>query len=500
MNFLTRRPLRRALALCTLALAACDSSANEVVVATAADRKFAVDQAVELVVQRTDMVIDTTVVGLVGDLWIDYTLFAHAFGEDPTLSHLDFSPLTEPQLEQEMILALRDAAVQADTAIGEAELEELFAREAPGVTARARHILLVPPDAATQEQRDSVRAQAERLRERIVAGEDFAEIARQFSADRGSGRQGGSLGVFGRGQFVRPLDEAIFSLDVGEIGPVVQSPLGYHVVQLQELQAPSFDSIAENFRFEVQSRRILEAESTFIATLQEAAAPEPTEGAAELLRNVAADPRLPLTGRTGDRVVARYEGGRVTLEEVREFFLTRLPDYLIQVRQAPDDVLEEQVVTTLVQRELLVEEARRRGFEPTEARRDSLTQLARQRFVQTGRQLGLVEVDRSDERPDGVTRAVRAIVGAIVYRQREIPPLGPIAHVLREHYRNGVSEVGVRATVARVEEIRGPDFVPTAPQGVGEPTDEAPDDAGPADAEPDTAAPDVSAPEAPEEP
>jgi parvulin-like peptidyl-prolyl isomerase len=489
-----RRPLRLSATLGLLALAACDSSTNQVVVATAADREFTVDQAVELLVQRTDLAIDTTVIGVVSDLWIDYTLFAHAFGEDSTLSQLDFSPLTEPQLEQEMILSLRDAAVDADTAISQAELAEMFAREAPGVTARARHILLVPPQGATQEQRDSVRTRAEALRDRIVGGEDFAEIARQFSADRGSGRQGGSLGVFGRGQFVRPLDEAIFSLDVGEIGPIVQSPLGYHIVQLQELDAPSFDSVADGFRLQVQGRRIQAAESTFIAGLQDAAAPDPEAGAAELLRSVASDPRTPLTGRTGDRVVARYVGGRVTLEEVREFFLTRDPQYLAQVREAPDDVLEEQVVTTLVQRELLVEEARRRGLEPTAARRDSITQLARERFVQTGRQLGLVQVERSDDRPDGASRAVRAIVGGIVSGQREVAPLGPIAYVLREHYRNGVSQVGVRAAVARVEEIRGPDFVPAVPEVSNDPPDVEP-------AEPDTAArEDSPAENTPEEP
>jgi len=457
-----------------LAFAACDPGSNEVRVATAADRTFTVDQTVELLVPRTDLVIDTAVVAVVGDLWIDYTLLAHAFGEDTTLAHLDFSPLVDPQVEQEMILALRDQAVDADTAIAESELREIFAREAPGVTARARHVLLAVPERATPAQRDSVRTRAETLRDRIVGGEDFAEIARQFSADRGSGRQGGSLGSFGRGQLVRPLDEAIFALEVGEIGPVVETPFGYHVVQLQELDAPAFDSVAEGFRLQVQSRRFQVAESTFIAGLQDSAAVEPEEGAAELLRQVATDPRMALTGRTADRVIARYDGGRVTLGEVREFFLTRDPQYLGQVQGASDEALEEEVVTTLVQRELLVEAARSRGLAPTEARRDSIRDLARRRFVETGRQLGLVNVERSDERPDGVTRAVRAIVGGIVSGQREIVPLGPIAYVLREQYRSGVSEVGVRAVVTRIDEIRGPGFTPVQPVDSVPPADGSP--------------------------
>jgi len=465
----SRSGLLAAALLASATLAACDAGSNEVAVATAADRSFAVEEAVEMLAPRTDLPLDTSVVAVVGELWIDYTLLAHAFGEDPTLAHLDLDPIIEPQLEQEMILELRDMAIDADTAIGDAELREIFSREAPGVTARARHILLTPPDRATPAQRDSVREQAASLLERIEGGEDFAEIALQFSDDRASGRQGGNLGTFERGMFVRPLEEAIFALDVGEVAGPVETPYGYHIVELQELTVPPFDSIAEGFRLQLQARRFQEAESAFIAGLQEAAEPTPQSGAAELLKEIARDPRFPLAGRTGARVVARYEGGEITLEEVREFFLTRTPEYLAQVTEAPDDVLEDQVIVTLVQRELLVADALARGLEPTQERRDSLTALAREQFVSVGRQLGLVEVDRSSERPDGVTRAVRAIVGGIVGGTREIVPLGPIAYVLREQYRHGVSPVGVRAAMNRIDEIRGPGFVPETPQPVGAP-------------------------------
>lgn len=458
-----RSPLLVASLLGSFAFAACDASSNAVAVATAADRSFAVEEAVEMLVPRTDLPIDSSVITVVGELWIDYTLFAHAFGDDPTLSHLDFDPIVEPQLEQEMILELRDLAIDADTAIGDEELREIFGREGPGVTARARHVLLTPPDRATDAQRDSVRAQAASLRERIVDGEDFAEIALQFSDDRASGRQGGNLGTFERGQFVRSLEEAIFALDVGEVSEVVETPYGYHVVELQELNVPPFESVAEGFRLQVQNRRFQVAESAFIAGLQDAAEPRPQSGAADLLREIARDPRFPLAGRTGSRVVARYQGGEIALEEVRQFFLTRTPQYLEQVTGAPDDVLEEQVIATLVQRELLVADALARGLEPTAERRDSLTEMARAQFVATGRQLGLVEVDRGPRQPDGATRAVRAIVGGIVGGTREIVPLGPIAYVLREQYRHGVSPVGVTAALTRIDEIRGPGFVPSAP-------------------------------------
>jgi hypothetical protein len=454
--------LRTSLVLGALALAACEPASDEILVARAADRSLSVDAVVQLLGPRADLPNEVEVVRAVADLWIDYTLFAKALADDPSLSQLDFEPLVGPELEQQAILQLRDAAVEADTAITEAELRDLFAREAPGVTARASHILLTVPERATAEQRDSVRAQAERLRERVLDGEDLGALARNFSQDRGSARNGGSLGSFGRGQLVRPLDEAIFALDTGEVGPVVESPYGYHVVRLDELSAPAFDSIAADFRLAIQGRRFQVAESIFITELQDAAEPVVEETAAELVREVAADPLVGLAGRTASRVVARYRGGNITLEEVRDFMQTRAPEYLAQVQQAPDEVLEEQVVLSMIQRELLVEEAYERGFEPTAAARDSLTDIARGNFVETGRQLGLAGLTVGDP-PDGISRAVTALLGGIVSGAREVVPLGAISVIVRDEYRHGIEPVGVDATVARIGEIRGPGAPATPP-------------------------------------
>ena len=57
---------------------------------------------------------------------------------------------------------------------------------------------------------------AQSLRQRIVDGEDFADLALRFSEDPGSGAQGGDLGWAGRGRYVPEFDEAAFSLEVGD--------------------------------------------------------------------------------------------------------------------------------------------------------------------------------------------------------------------------------------------------------------------------------------------
>ena len=77
-------------------------------------------------------------------------------------------------------------------------------------------------------------ALAQELRARILAGEDFATLAQEYSDDPGSGANGGDLGWFGRGMMVAPFEEAAFSLPVGEISEPIQSDFGYHIIEVLE--------------------------------------------------------------------------------------------------------------------------------------------------------------------------------------------------------------------------------------------------------------------------
>jgi peptidyl-prolyl cis-trans isomerase SurA len=96
---------------------------------------------------------------------------------------------------------------------------------------KIRHILLnVEPN---EDAIAAARQKAEDIRKRLLKGEDFAEMAKQFSEDPGSAARGGELGLTQRGDMVKEFEEEAFNLEPGEISEIVQSQFGLHIIQVQ---------------------------------------------------------------------------------------------------------------------------------------------------------------------------------------------------------------------------------------------------------------------------
>src|SRR5690606_3587079 len=87
---------------------------------------------------------------------------------------------------------------------------------------------------------DSVQAQAESLLKRAQSGENFDELARQYSADPGSGQRGGDLGFFRRGSMVKPFEDAAFAASVGSIVGPVKTDYGYHIIKVTDRSMKSY--------------------------------------------------------------------------------------------------------------------------------------------------------------------------------------------------------------------------------------------------------------------
>lgn len=72
--------------------------------------------------------------------------------------------------------------------------------------------------------------EAQDLIKKITDGESFESLAQSFSKCP-SGKNGGDLGHFGRGQMVKPFEDAAFSLDVGQTSAPIRTQFGYHLIK-----------------------------------------------------------------------------------------------------------------------------------------------------------------------------------------------------------------------------------------------------------------------------
>ena len=77
-------------------------------------------------------------------------------------------------------------------------------------------------------------AKAEEVLKRARAGESFNALARQFSTENSSKESGGDIGWFGRGDMVKPFEDAAFALKPGEISPVLVTQFGFHIIKLEK--------------------------------------------------------------------------------------------------------------------------------------------------------------------------------------------------------------------------------------------------------------------------
>ena len=126
--------------------------------------------------------------------------------------------------EQEFRELVKQHLVIQKIASEDAEITEETVREEydAGKEVEASHILVEDFETAQE------------VIEKINAGEDFAELAGQYSQDPGSGAAGGSLGYFERGRMVPEFEQAAFNLEVGEISEPVQSQFGYHIIKVTD--------------------------------------------------------------------------------------------------------------------------------------------------------------------------------------------------------------------------------------------------------------------------
>lgn len=212
----------------SIGLAACSNPGDEVVVSTSVGditqdefynsmKDIAGDQLLQQVVVEqilndkykvTDKEIEEELAGV-----------KEQYGESYE-SVLAQSNLTEESLKTNIRFTLLQEKALKDVEVTDEEIEKYYNQASQELN--ARHILVEDEETAKE------------IKAKLDAGEDFAELAKEFSTDPGSGAKGGDLGWFTVGTMVPEFNDAAYALEIDEISEPVQSEHGFHIIQVTE--------------------------------------------------------------------------------------------------------------------------------------------------------------------------------------------------------------------------------------------------------------------------
>lgn len=132
---------------------------------------------------------------------------------------------------------------------------------------KARHIMkMVPRGDSNLDSLDAAKLAEIELIASVVTPENFAEVAKTESEDRGSSVRGGDLGWFGLGMMVKPFEDAAFSIQPGEISKPIRSQYGWHIIYKEDERGiQPLDSMRSQIQRQVmRDERSQEVEKSFI--------------------------------------------------------------------------------------------------------------------------------------------------------------------------------------------------------------------------------------------
>lgn len=194
-----------------------------------------------------------------------------AFYKDPA----NAAWLTTPEQADVQYVVLDLDTLKARVSVSEDELrrsyKENIQRYSTPEERRASHILIKAEASASAAEKKAARAKAEQLLAQLQKDpKQFAELARKNSDDPGSGANGGDLDFFGRGDMVKPFEDAAYALKPGQLSGVVESEFGFHIIQLTAVrggETKPFEAvraeIEDDARKQLAQRQYAEAAEKF---------------------------------------------------------------------------------------------------------------------------------------------------------------------------------------------------------------------------------------------
>src|SRR5207249_6037434 len=184
-----------------------------------------------------------------------------------------------PEKRKIRYVVIDNARIQAKTAVSHDELQSYYNQHREDYRVpeqvNVRHILiktpLPGPDGKVDPKGvDEARKKAEDVLKQVKAGGNFAELAKKYSEDPGSAKEGGSLGFIGKGRTVPEFEKTAFSLPKGGTSDLVQSSYGFHIIHLddkQDAHLKTLDEVKDQIQSVIKQQKAARAADSLASAL-----------------------------------------------------------------------------------------------------------------------------------------------------------------------------------------------------------------------------------------
>jgi hypothetical protein len=386
----------------------------------------------------------------IANVWVDYQLLGLAAAHNDSLA--------DPKLIDEVmwpVISNLKARKWYDIVSKGWGVEDTLAAQrqwANGEVLAAEHILLLT-QGMNDAQKADVKKRIDALRARVTSA-NFAALATANSQDQGSAKQGGSLGIFPKGQMVPEFERAVVALKAGEISPVITTQYGYHIIR-----RPTYEQVKGQLMAASKGRTVAVAESTYLAKLEANGKIDVKKGAVATVKAMANDPDA---YRRDNTVLATSTAGKFTAARLVGWLENLPPNarVLDQIKQMPDSLVT-QLVRRFANNELVLKQADSAKIQVDTADLAAL----HSNFVNAVRnawaQLGVAPASLQDsaktesEREKLAAKRINDYFTRMIQEQAQFVPVPtPLSNVLRSKYKYAFNDAGFDRAVQEAAKIR----------------------------------------------
>lgn len=195
---------------------------------------------------------------------LDATIESYG-GEEAYAAAIESNGMTEKEVKEEIKIYLQTVKLlEPRIEITDEEINTYFEENKAALAqteqVEASHILVADEETANAVQ------------EKLAAGSDFAELAKEYSTDTASAENGGELGFFGKGEMAEEFETAAFALKAGETSSPVKTDYGYHIIKVtdkQEAEEANLNDNKEKIRATLTQERLSAEYTEWLAEKQE---------------------------------------------------------------------------------------------------------------------------------------------------------------------------------------------------------------------------------------